>query len=103
MTVQTTEERLHPGRYGDIEKLFRISAYCRRFAKNCRSSVSERHGGNLITWELHEAEEMWVRRKSFKQKFKLWCATVVSQSTVASVNLTLTLMSAECYAREIAW
>ncbi|KRY09373.1 hypothetical protein T12_2894, partial [Trichinella patagoniensis] len=38
MTVQTTEEPLHPGRYGDIEKLFRISAYCRRFAKNCRSS-----------------------------------------------------------------
>ncbi|KRY25402.1 hypothetical protein T03_14465, partial [Trichinella britovi] len=57
MTVQTTEEPLHPGRCGDIEKLFRISAYCRRFAKNCRSSVSERHGGNLTTWELHEAED----------------------------------------------
>ncbi|KRY49123.1 hypothetical protein T03_15960, partial [Trichinella britovi] len=59
MTVQTTEEPLHPGRYGDIEKLFRISAYCQIFAKNCCSSVSERHGGNLTTWELHEEEEMW--------------------------------------------
>ncbi|KRY47805.1 hypothetical protein T03_15691 [Trichinella britovi] len=62
MTVQTTEEPLHPGRYGNIEKLFRISAYCRRFAMNCRSLVSARHGGNLTTWELHKAEEMWVRR-----------------------------------------
>ncbi|KAL1240122.1 UvrABC system protein [Trichinella pseudospiralis] len=62
MAVQTIEEPLHPGRYGDIERLFRISAYCRRFAKNCRSSVSERHSGNLTAWELHEAEEMWIRR-----------------------------------------
>ncbi|KRZ50830.1 hypothetical protein T02_1504 [Trichinella nativa] len=82
MTVQTTEEPLHPGRYGDIEKLFRISAYCRRFAKNCRSSVSERHGGNLTTWELHEAEEMWVRRTQ-EEEFQAEIQALVRHGRVA--------------------
>ncbi|KRY49181.1 hypothetical protein T03_14601 [Trichinella britovi] len=82
MTVQTTEEPLHPGRYGNIEKLFRISAYCRRFAKNCRSSVSERHGGNLITWELHEAKEMWVRRTQ-EEEFQAEIQALVRHGRVA--------------------
>ncbi|KRX64960.1 Retrovirus-related Pol polyprotein from transposon [Trichinella sp. T9] len=82
MTVQTTEEPLHPGRYGDIEKLFRISAYCRRFAKNCRSSVSERHGGNLTAWELHEAEEMWVRRTQ-EEEFQAEIQALVRHGRVA--------------------
>ncbi|KRY42505.1 hypothetical protein T01_11252 [Trichinella spiralis] len=82
MTVQTTEEPLHPGRYGDIKKLFRISAYCRRFAKNCRSSVSERHVGNLTAWELHEAEEMWVRRTQ-EEEFQAEIQALVHHGRVA--------------------
>ncbi|KRY26942.1 hypothetical protein T01_15472 [Trichinella spiralis] len=82
MTVQITEEPLHPGKYGDIEKLFRISAYCRRFVKNCRSSVNERHGGNLTAWELHEAEEMWVRRTQ-EEEFQAEIQALVHHGRVA--------------------
>ncbi|KRY76490.1 hypothetical protein T4A_9942 [Trichinella pseudospiralis] len=82
MAVQTIEEPLHPGRYGDIERLFRISAYCRRFAKNCRSSVSERHSGNLTAWELHEAEEMWVRRTQ-EEEFQAEIQALVRHGRVA--------------------
>ncbi|KRX47169.1 hypothetical protein T06_15836, partial [Trichinella sp. T6] len=59
MTVQTTEEPLHP--------------------------VSERHGGNLTTWELHEAEEMWVRRTQEKE-FQAEIQALVRHGRVAEHN-----------------
>ncbi|KRY27661.1 hypothetical protein T01_3243 [Trichinella spiralis] len=55
------DDVLHPRRYGDIERLFRITALCLRFARNCRSAAGERRSGPLTVQELDAAEQNWVR------------------------------------------
>ncbi|XP_003368070.1 zinc knuckle protein, partial [Trichinella spiralis] len=52
---------LDPGRYGDIEKLFRITALCLRFGHNCGSVSEDRRTGPLTAPELEAAEQIWVR------------------------------------------
>ncbi|KRY17347.1 hypothetical protein T12_7757, partial [Trichinella patagoniensis] len=61
VVTHAQDDVLHPSRYGDIEKLFRITALCLRFAKNCTSAAGERRGGPLTAQELDAAEQIWVR------------------------------------------
>ncbi|KRY02701.1 hypothetical protein T12_7058, partial [Trichinella patagoniensis] len=44
--------------------------------------MSERHGGNLTAWELHEAEEMWVRRTQ-EEEFQAEIQGLVRHGRVA--------------------
>ncbi|KRX34940.1 hypothetical protein T05_2291, partial [Trichinella murrelli] len=65
------DDVLHPGRYGDIERLFRITALCLRFARNCGSATGERRRGPLTVQELDAAEQTWVRiaqRQGFRKE-----------------------------------
>ncbi|KRY44482.1 hypothetical protein T03_15120, partial [Trichinella britovi] len=52
---------LDPKKYNDIEKLFRITALCLRFAHNCGSSPGDRRTGPLTAPELEASELIWVR------------------------------------------
>ncbi|KRX60896.1 hypothetical protein T06_13750, partial [Trichinella sp. T6] len=69
--THTQDDVLHPGRYGDIERLFRITALCLRFARNCASATGERRRGPLTVQELDAAEQTWVpiaQRQGFRKE-----------------------------------
>ncbi|KRZ59301.1 hypothetical protein T02_15048 [Trichinella nativa] len=71
VVTHTQDDVLHPGRYGDIERLFRITALCLRFARNCASATGERRRGPLTVQELDAAEQTWVRiaqRQGFRKE-----------------------------------
>ncbi|KRZ01244.1 hypothetical protein T11_439 [Trichinella zimbabwensis] len=61
VVAHTPIDFLHPERYSDIERLFRISALCLRFGRNCRSTAGDQRSGPLTVRELNAAEQVWVR------------------------------------------
>lgn len=60
MTVTTHQWDLVK-RYSSWSQLVRMTAYCMRFTRNCRSRKEERTSGLLNTAELVNAREFWVR------------------------------------------
>ncbi|KRZ23332.1 hypothetical protein T4C_8592 [Trichinella pseudospiralis] len=53
---------IDPSRYGTMERLVRITAYCCRFLANARTHAGERKiGARLSLQELQDAEKRWVR------------------------------------------
>ncbi|KRY08159.1 hypothetical protein T12_7544 [Trichinella patagoniensis] len=71
VVTHAQDDVLHPGRYGDIERLFRITALCLRFVRNCGSATGERRSGPLTVQELDAAEQTWVRiaqRQGFRKE-----------------------------------
>ncbi|KRY57080.1 hypothetical protein T03_5539 [Trichinella britovi] len=74
VVTHAQDDVLHPGRYGDIERLFRITALCLRFVRNCGSATGERRSGPLTVQELDAAEQTWVRiaqRQGFRKEIEL--------------------------------
>ncbi|KRZ29259.1 hypothetical protein T4C_7121 [Trichinella pseudospiralis] len=61
VVAHTSTDRLHPEKFSNIERMFRISALCLRFVRNCRSAAGNRRSGPLTAEELDEAEVVWVR------------------------------------------
>ncbi|KRZ70324.1 hypothetical protein T10_9555 [Trichinella papuae] len=73
VVTHATGDVLDPGRYGDIEKLFRITALCLRFVHNCGSTSEDRRTGPLTAPELEAAEQVWVRiaqRQGFQKEIE---------------------------------
>ena len=63
ITVTTTlEPVINPANYSSWLRLLRVTAWTRRFAKNCRMPRTDRHRGPLTAPEIHEAELSWLRR-----------------------------------------
>lgn len=48
-------------RFNSYMKLIRVTAYVRRFIKNCRSASEDRQIGILSTDELNEASIIWIK------------------------------------------
>ncbi|KRZ81245.1 hypothetical protein T08_16342, partial [Trichinella sp. T8] len=61
VTAHVECNSIGPERYGCVERLFRITAYCQRFVRNCRLPAVPRQGGALTVAELRKAEGTWVR------------------------------------------
>ncbi|KRX13565.1 hypothetical protein T07_1928 [Trichinella nelsoni] len=55
-----------PEKYGCVERLFRITAYCQRFVRNCRLPAEARQSGALTVAERQKAEGTWVRMAQSK-------------------------------------
>ncbi|KRX51646.1 hypothetical protein T09_10224 [Trichinella sp. T9] len=84
VVTRAQDDVLHPGRYGDIERLFRITALCFRFVRNCGSATGERRSGPLTVQELDAAEQTWVRiaqRQGFRKEIELRTSGDVSASS----------------------
>ena len=55
--------RLEPKRYSSWRKLVRVTAWTKRFIKNCKSSLESRNlSTTLNEMELDEARTFWFRR-----------------------------------------
>ncbi|KRX35223.1 hypothetical protein T05_10657 [Trichinella murrelli] len=53
---------IDPSRYGTMERLVRVTAYCCRFLANARTQAGERKiRARLSLLELQDAEKRWVR------------------------------------------
>ncbi|KRY46071.1 hypothetical protein T03_16867, partial [Trichinella britovi] len=61
VTAHVECNSIGPERYGCVERLFRITAYCQRFVRNCRLPAVPCQGGALTVAELRKAEGTWVR------------------------------------------
>ncbi|KRZ90761.1 hypothetical protein T08_2090, partial [Trichinella sp. T8] len=61
VTAHVECNSIGPERYGCVERLFRITAYCQRFVRNCRLPAEARQSGALTVAELRKAEGTWVR------------------------------------------
>ncbi|KRY44778.1 hypothetical protein T03_8014 [Trichinella britovi] len=64
---------LDPRRYGDVEKLFRITALCPRFVHNCGSAAEDRRSGPLTATKLEASEQVLVRiaqRQAFPKEIE---------------------------------
>ncbi|KRY21777.1 Gamma-tubulin complex component 4 [Trichinella patagoniensis] len=61
VTAHVERNSIGPERYGCVERLFRITAYCQRFVRNCRLPAVARQGGALTVAELRKAEGTWVQ------------------------------------------
>ncbi|KRX86446.1 hypothetical protein T4E_10538 [Trichinella pseudospiralis] len=61
VTAHVECNSIGPERYGCVERLFRITAYCQRFVRNCRLPAVARQGGALTVAELRKAEGTWVQ------------------------------------------
>ncbi|XP_003382158.1 putative integrase core domain protein [Trichinella spiralis] len=61
VTAHVECNSIGPERYGCVERLFRITAYCQRFVRNCRLPAEARQSGALTVAELRMAEGTWVR------------------------------------------
>lgn len=62
--------------YSSARKLYRITAYVRRFVRNCRVESSERTTGPITVDELVDAECMWIvdaQKRHFPVEYK--CCT----------------------------
>ncbi|KRY18247.1 hypothetical protein T12_4835, partial [Trichinella patagoniensis] len=73
VVTHSPDHGLDPRRYGDIEKLFRITALCLRFVHNCGSVAKDRRSGPLTATELEASEQVWVRiaqRQAFPKEIE---------------------------------
>ncbi|KRZ83330.1 hypothetical protein T08_6177 [Trichinella sp. T8] len=61
VTAHVECNSIRPERYGCVERLFRITAYCQSFVRNCRLLAEARQSGALTVAELRKAEGTWVR------------------------------------------
>ncbi|KRY45762.1 hypothetical protein T03_6334 [Trichinella britovi] len=61
VTAHVECNSIRPEWYGCVERLFRITAYCQRFVRNCRLLAEARQSGALTVAELRKAEGTWVR------------------------------------------
>ncbi|KRY84496.1 hypothetical protein T4D_6676 [Trichinella pseudospiralis] len=53
---------IDPSRYGTMERLIQVTAYCCRFLANVRIHAGERKiGAGLSLLELQDTEKRWVR------------------------------------------
>ena len=51
---------IKPERYGDLDKLLRVTAWVRRFVSSCRGGV--KGGGELTAEEIGQAENLWGKQ-----------------------------------------
>ncbi|KRZ66280.1 hypothetical protein T10_12582 [Trichinella papuae] len=76
VTVQAGCNSIGPEMYGCVERLFRITAYCQRFVRNCRLPAEVHQSGGLTVAELLKAERTWegaCRRNQSAQSTGPFC------------------------------
>ncbi|KRY98187.1 hypothetical protein T4B_10501, partial [Trichinella pseudospiralis] len=48
-------------RFGNFEKMLRMTAYCKRFVSNCKTSPERRKLGELTSEEMIPTEKYWLK------------------------------------------
>ncbi|KRZ98102.1 hypothetical protein T08_16093 [Trichinella sp. T8] len=54
--------KLNPERYEHFDRLLRITAFCKRFGKNCRMPKPDRLVGCVTPLEIQDTENYWIRK-----------------------------------------
>ncbi|KRY14755.1 hypothetical protein T12_1867 [Trichinella patagoniensis] len=54
--------KLNPERYEHFDRLLRITAFCKRFGKNCRMPKPDRLVGCVTPLEIQDAENYWIHK-----------------------------------------
>ncbi len=70
--LKDTNNRLDPKRYSSLKRLIRVTAWLKRFVKNCKSPVNAQNMSTVLQNDkLTTAETFWLRRaqaESFTDK-----------------------------------
>lgn len=70
LSIENKEPNELWGRFSTLNKLVRVTAWCLRFAKNCKQAIVNKIKGNLTREELKESLSVLIKLmqgESFKQ------------------------------------